>query len=85
MAGLRNDPEMKSYFDFAFGRQPAEELYELSTDPHQMRNVAEDPRHREAKAELAGRLHDILTQTKDPRVTQDQPVFERPPFSGALR
>ena len=23
-------------FDFAFGRQPAEELYELSTDPHQM-------------------------------------------------
>ncbi len=85
LAGLRNDPEMKSYFDFAFGRQPAEELYELSTDPHQMRNVAEDPRHREAKAELAGRLHDILTQTKDPRVTQDQPVFERPPFSGALR
>ena len=39
----RNDPGMDRYFDFAFARRPAEELYDIRKDPHGMHNLANDP------------------------------------------
>jgi uncharacterized sulfatase len=80
----REDPRWKWHFDHAFGPRPAEELYDLRRDPDQIRNVAADPAHAAAKAELAARLMRELTAAGDPRVTGDGLTFERPPFSGPL-
>jgi arylsulfatase A-like enzyme len=80
----REDPRWKWHFDHAFGPRPAEELYDLRRDPDQIRNVATDPAHAAAKAELAARLMRELTAAGDPRVTGDGLTFERPPFSGPL-
>ncbi len=79
----RDDSGMKKYFDFAFGRRPAEELYDLSKDPHQMRNVAASPAYEATRRQLADRLMAVLRETGDPRVIGDGTTFDLPPFSDA--
>ncbi len=77
----RQDPTWARYIDLAFGRRPAEELYDLRGDPDQIRNVAEDPSYSAVKAEMSRRLMQILREQNDPRVTDDGGMFERPPFT----
>ena len=52
----RNDPKWKWHYDYAFGKRPAEELYDLRNDPDQVKNVAADPKYADAAKEMAGRL-----------------------------
>ncbi len=80
IATRRGEPGNEKYFDFAFGRRPAEELYDLREDPHQVTNVANNPEHARTKGELSARLMSVLKQTGDPRVIGDGKTFERPPF-----
>ena len=84
IATHRAEPGMQRYFQFAFGRRPAEELFDLRKDPHCVHNVAADPDYDAARTELAKRLMSVLRQTGDPRVTGDGTTFERPPYAGAL-
>jgi arylsulfatase A-like enzyme len=46
--------------------RPAEELYDLVTDPAEMRNLIEDPGHEVVKDELADRLGDWMATLNDP-------------------
>ena len=62
-----DDAEYRSLFDLAFGKRPAEELYDLATDPYQMNNVAKDPAYESTRAELSARLQEYLRGTTDPR------------------
>lgn len=62
-----DDPARRRLFELAFGKRPAEELYDLAADPWQMRNVAADPAYAEAKARLRAELDRYLKETKDPR------------------
>lgn len=80
----RNEPEWKPYFDRAYGRRPREELYDLKSDPHQMKNVAADPAYAKVAAELRERLLDELRRTGDPRLVDDGKFFETPPLAGPL-
>ena len=75
------DDAKRKYFDFAFERRPAEELYDLRTDFHQVYNVADEDRYGEVKADLSERLMSVLTSTGDPRVTGDGTTFDKPPFA----
>ncbi len=77
----RNDPGIDRYFDIAFGRRPAEELYDLKNDPHQIKNVADDPAYADARKQLSTRLMTVLKDTGDPRVTRDGSTFDKPPFT----
>jgi N-sulfoglucosamine sulfohydrolase len=79
----KNDPGVDVFFDFAFGRRPAEELFDLSKDPHQIKNVAGDAKYAKAKKMLSDRLMKVLKGNGDPRVTGDGSVFDKPPFSSA--
>jgi uncharacterized sulfatase len=56
-------------FQAAFGQRPAEELYDARTDPHNLRNLAADPRHAATLAGLRRRIDAHLTRTADPRVS----------------
>ena len=75
------DPAWQWHWQYAFGKRPAEELYDLKADPDQTRNLAADPAYATRKTELSSRLMDILKSTGDPRVTGDGQTFERPPFT----
>ncbi len=69
------------HYNYAFGKRPAEELYDLRKDPDEILNCAADPAYTTQKRELAARLIKILTDAKDPRVIADPIPFENPPFT----
>jgi hypothetical protein len=60
------------------------ELYDLRSDPHQMTNVAQDPKYQKIRIELEDRLIKELTATGDPRVELEGQFYETPPMSGPL-
>ena len=77
----RQDADHDQYFDFAFGRRPGIEFFDLRDDPDQLVNLAEDPRYAEDLETLHDRLMQILKSTDDPRVRGDGSTFDEPPFS----
>lgn len=80
----RDDPDVAPLYDLSFAKRPAEELYALRDDPHQMRNVANDPEHTATKTRLRERLMDELAATGDPRAS-DAPVrFDDYPYYGGI-
>jgi N-sulfoglucosamine sulfohydrolase len=76
------DANHRNLFELAFGKRPAEELYDLSTDPGQLVNVASNPAYAETKQELAKRLTKSLTERDDPRVTGEGARFDTYPYYG---
>ena len=76
------EPQWKKYYDIAFAKRPAEELYDLRKDPDYLVNVAEQSEYAAAQKELSDRLMNILTSTGDPRVTGDGQTYEKMPFAG---
>lgn len=80
----RNDPDGKTYFDHAYGKRPREELFDLTKDPHQMKNVADDPAYANVVKDLRKRLLAELKRTGDPRVINNGQFFETPPMAGPI-
>ena len=81
IATHRTDDGIQRFFDIAFARRPAEELYDLRKDTHQSNNVAGDPAYTDAQETLKARLFGVLTESDDPRVTGDGTTFDNSPFS----
>ncbi|MBD3317794.1 MAG: sulfatase-like hydrolase/transferase [Chitinivibrionales bacterium] len=77
MLERRTTPNVKDLFRLAFGRRPAEELYDLRTDPDQLHNVADQPVYDNAQKRLSRKLTDMLKQTGDPRAFGEGEVFDR--------
>ena len=77
-----NDPAVRPFAERELGQRPAEELYDLGKDPHQLQNVAADPAYADEKAKLASALIQILETSGDPRVTEKPVRYEGPPFAG---
>jgi arylsulfatase A-like enzyme len=84
LVGRRDDPQWKSLFNLAYAKRPREELYDLRSDPHQMNNVAAEPKYAQVRADLERRLMEELKRTGDPRVVDDGKFFETPPMAGPL-
>jgi N-sulfoglucosamine sulfohydrolase len=80
----RGTPEGRPHFERAYGRRPRCELYDLTKDPHELINLADDPDHADLRAALEARLMDELHRTGDPRVVDDGRFFETPPMAGPL-
>ncbi|MEN8774783.1 MAG: sulfatase [Akkermansiaceae bacterium] len=68
----RDNPEFKFHWELGFGARPAEELYELKSDPHQIKNLARDQKHEEVKVKLRAQLMAELKEYNDPRLNGDQ-------------
>jgi arylsulfatase A-like enzyme len=78
----RQDPAIAKYFDLATARRPAEELYDLRKDPHQIVNVAGRAEYREAQQRLRADLERWMRDTKDPRSAGDDDRWDRFPYYG---
>jgi N-sulfoglucosamine sulfohydrolase len=55
-----------------FVHRPKEELYDLEKDPHELKNVAEDPKYAEVLGGLRKQLREWQEKTKDPWVVKYQ-------------
>ena len=78
----RNDPELKKYYDLSFAKRPAEELYDLKSDPGQIVNVAGNPEYVSIRKALAVRLAQGLVATRDPRIEGRGDLFDSQPYLG---
>jgi N-sulfoglucosamine sulfohydrolase len=78
----RDDPKVKKYFDLAFAKRPAEELYDLKADPDQLANVADKPEYADARKRLSEQLTAELKATGDPRVVGGAEQFDEYPYHG---
>ncbi len=80
----RNEHGVARLAELAFGMRPAEELYDLRADPHQMNNVAGKLERLDAQTRLRGRLFEHLKSTRDPRVVGGRVEWDHYPYYGRI-
>lgn len=73
----KDNPKVKKYYDLSFAKRPAEELFEVATDPDNIKNLADNPKYAKVKAKLSALLMAELKQTKDPRVIGGGEKFDQ--------
>lgn len=76
--------KVASLAELAFGLRPAEELYDLKTDPEQMRNLAGSLKWLTIQAEMRARLFGYLRKTKDPRIIGGDVDWDYYPYYGRI-
>lgn len=80
----RGEPAIKPFYDRAFAKRPAEELYDLAADPDQLINVAGDERYAATRRELSDQLSKELKMAGDPRTTSNTAPFDEYPYFGGV-
>jgi len=78
----KNEPGLTKLFELAFGKRPAEELYDLKKDPDQLNNVADKPEYATIKQKLGDQLLAELRTSNDPRVLHKGDKFDLFPYYG---
>ena len=58
---------VKTFFELAFAKRPAEELYDLTKDPFQMVNIADLADYNDIRKMLSEKLTTYLQENGDPR------------------
>jgi N-sulfoglucosamine sulfohydrolase len=76
------DEQHQKLYDLAFGKRPAEELYDCRKDPEQLVNLAADPAYAVIKNRLSEKLLSQLLITADPRVGGGGEKFDEVPYLG---
>jgi len=72
------------YYLLSFGRRPAEELYDMNSDPHQLKNLAGEEALAGVKGKLTARLDAYLESTGDPRHRGEAPWDSYPFIDGEI-
>jgi len=80
--GHRDEPGTRAFFQLCFGKRPAEELYDLRKDPHQINNVAGQPDYTAAQGRLRAQLDQWMNESADPRTVKDDDHWDRYPYFG---
>ena len=75
----------KRFYDLAFAKRSAEELYELAQDPGQITNLAGQPKYAKIQKKLRAQLKEHLISTKDPRALGLDAPWDYYPYYGAMR
>jgi arylsulfatase A-like enzyme len=68
--------EQNPFWQHAFGKRPAEQLFDLSTDPDCVKNLATDPAFASQRTALRDKLFAELKRQNDPRVLGQGAVFD---------
>jgi N-sulfoglucosamine sulfohydrolase len=78
----RAEPAIAPFFALSFAQRPAEELYDLRRDPHQLVNLAGRPEHAAAQRELRARVDQWMRETADPRIDPSYDAWDRYAYYG---
>jgi arylsulfatase A-like enzyme len=71
----------RQHWDWAFGKRPAEELYDLRNDPANLRNLADELEFARRKEELQSQMLAALRTQEDPRMFGRGHLFEEYPVA----
>ena len=75
------NPETIRYWQWAFGKRGADELYALASDRACLENLAARPLYQRVKDSLKQQLFDALKTQQDPRMFGQGGVFDRYPYA----
>ena len=64
----RLEEAVQPYYQFAFGKRPAEELYDLQKDPNEMNNLIQHPEYAQIIKDLKSKLKGLQKKYKDEEV-----------------
>jgi uncharacterized sulfatase len=78
----RHDPAVRKYFELAFGKRPAEELYDLTKDGAQLYNVAGKQEYAAPQQQLRTELDRWMKENGDPRAAGDDDRWDKFPYFG---
>lgn len=81
----REQPGDRKYWQWSFGRRPAEELYNRNDDPACVNNLLESQEtgaYRELRQQLRNRLFTELEEQGDPRMFGNGAVFDSYEYAG---
>tara|TARA_B100001093_G_scaffold267707_1_gene256054 strand:+ start:1875 stop:3368 length:1494 start_codon:yes stop_codon:yes gene_type:complete len=81
----KEKPGFKLFYDLAFAKRPAEELYDLTEDPAQINNLAGKPKYAEVQKDLSVQLKQRLVSTEDPRALGLNAPWDYYPYYGTMR
>lgn len=70
-----SDPDYK-YYLMAFGKRPADELYDITKDKDCVNNLASDPQYASVIKKLKAQMDKALKVQKDPRVLGNGDIFD---------
>ena len=79
---LLEDPAATAIARLTLGKRPAEELYDVAADPHQMVNLAENSDHKATLEKLRVELKEWMVRTEDPRAASDDDRWDQMPYYG---
>lgn len=75
-----DDSKIAPFFERAFMKRPAEELYDLRVDPYQLINVVETKRYAAVRKRLSKDLNRWMRETNDPRLDNGGDYLEDYPY-----
>jgi arylsulfatase A-like enzyme len=73
----RHEPAIAPFFKLTIAKRPAEELYDLAKDPHQIHNLAGQTAYASIQKKLRAELETWLKETGDPRMISDDEPWNR--------
>ncbi|MBT4825809.1 MAG: sulfatase-like hydrolase/transferase [Flavobacteriaceae bacterium] len=79
---LHRQGKDSTYWNYAFGKRPQEELYNIEKDPLCLENLAEHQDYSDLKTKLKKQLISDLKEQGDPRILGNGDVFDQYPYSG---
>jgi N-sulfoglucosamine sulfohydrolase len=78
----RTNPETHQYWEWSFGKRPAEEFYKIDEDPECMNNLAEAAEFEALKNALKAQMLEELTAQADPRTLGNGHIFDQYVYAG---
>jgi uncharacterized sulfatase len=81
----RDDPSVREKFAVCFGKNPAEQLFDIKADPGCTRNLAGSAAQESVRKQLRAQLERELTRLQDPRMHGRGDVWESYPRFSAMR
>ncbi|SDR70594.1 Arylsulfatase A [Polaribacter sp. KT25b] len=71
-----------NFYEMSFGKRPEEELYNILTDPHCLKNLALLPEYKDTCKKLRTQMEAELISQGDPRTLGNGDVFDNYPYTG---
>lgn len=72
----RTNPKTFDYWNWNFGKRPAQELYKIDEDPECMNNLASDDSYSQLISELNIQMEKELKEQGDPRMNGNGKIFD---------
>ena len=72
----REKKSIARFFHLSIDKRPGEELYDITADPANLRNLAADEKHADVTNRLRDELTAYLKKTGDPRVLNGGDIYE---------